>query len=89
MRSKRDVEAGLLNKGFRQNNSHHRYFVYHTIKGEKSRIRTKTSHGAKDLDPYLIGQMAKQCGLTSRGFLRLVDCPLSQKEYERKVSSRL
>lgn len=89
MRRTRDVEAGLTGKGFRQANSHHRFFVYYTIKGKKSRIRTKTSHSGKDLDSYLIRQMAKQCGLTKADFLKLVDCPLSRPAYEEKVKDRL
>lgn len=88
-RKQNDVEAGLERKGFRQNDTHHRYFVYYTRAGAKSRIRTKTSHGGTDLDKYLIGQMAKQCGVTSKDFLALVDCPLDQETYEGKVADRL
>jgi hypothetical protein len=89
MRKQSDVEAALRRKGFRQVDSHHRYFVYHTRSGLKSRIRTKTSHGGRDLDDWLLGQMAKQCGVTRNEFLDLVDCPLDQKTYETKVADNL
>lgn len=89
MRSKAAVEAALLAKGFRQENSHHRFFVYYTTAGLKSRIRTKTSHGAKDIGKHLLSQMARQCALTTGDFLRLVDCPLTREGFEAKVEDRL
>lgn len=89
MRSKAAIESGLRNKGFRQLNTHHRFFVYYTVAGKKSNLRTRTSHGAKDIGRHLISQMAKQCGLNTADFLKLVDCPMSQTDYEAKVSSRL
>lgn len=88
-RKKNDVEAGLRGKGFRQDNTHHRYFVYYTREGAKSRIRTKTSHGGRDLDDYLLGQMAKQCKLNKKEFLDLVDCPLDQGTYEGRIADKL
>lgn len=90
MRSRLDVEAALLAKGFRQQNSHHRFFVYYTRAGLKSRIRTKTSHGKdQDIGKPLLSQMARQCALTTVEFLRLVDCPLSRGDFEARIESRL
>lgn len=84
-RAKRAVEAGLLNKGFRQVDSHHRYFFYYTVDGVKTALRTRTSQGGGELDDYLLGQMSKQCGISKARFLQLVDCPLSQAEFEEIV----
>jgi hypothetical protein len=89
MRKQSEVEAGLRRKGFRQADTHHRYFVYHTRAGLKSRIRTRTSHGGRDLDAWLLAQMAKQCGVSRSEFLDLVDCPLDQKTYETRVADSL
>lgn len=89
MRNQGDVEAALRRKGFRQANTHHRYFVYHTRSGLKSRIRTRTSHGGRDLDDWLLAQMAKQCRVSRNEFLDLIDCPLDQKTYEAKVVGSL
>jgi len=89
MRKQSDVEAGLVRKGFRQSDTHHRFFIYHTEAGLKSKIRTKTSHGGQDLDNWLLGQMAKQCGVSRKDFLDLVDCPLDRKSYEAKVAGNL
>jgi hypothetical protein len=88
-RKQSEVEAGLVRKGFRETATHHRYFIYYTEAGLKSRIHTKTSHGGRDLDDWLLGQMAKQCGVSRKDFLELVDCPLDRKTYEGKVADRL
>lgn len=88
-RKQSEVEAGLVRKGFRQSDTHHRYFIYYTEAGLKSKIRTKTSHGGKELDDWLLGQMAKQCCVSRKEFLDLVDCPLDQKGYEAKVATNL
>lgn len=84
-RAKRLVEAGLQNKGFRLENSHHRFFIYYTQNGEKTAVRTRTSQGVNELDDFLLGQMAKQCHLTKPAFLELVDCTLDQASYEQKL----
>lgn len=84
-RAKRVVEAGLQNKGFRLEHSHHRFFIYYTRNGEKTAIRTRTSQGGNELDDFLLGQMAKQCQLTKHAFLELVDCTLDQAAYESRL----
>lgn len=85
-RPKRQVEAGLTNKGFRVTESHHRFFLYYTEGGEKSAVRTHTSQGKGiELDDFLLGQMAKQCRVSKAEFLQLVDCPLSRTDYELKL----
>jgi len=85
-RAKRLVEAGLQNKGFRLENSHHRFFIYYTQQGEKTAVRTRTSQGGSELDDFLLGQMAKQCHLTKSAFLQLVDCTLDQASYEQRLA---
>jgi predicted RNA binding protein YcfA (HicA-like mRNA interferase family) len=86
-RDKREVEKALQSKGFVKKEGDHHYFVYHSIEGKKSSIFTKTSHTPKmrDIPDNLLAQMARQCKLTKGEFERLVDCPMSQTEYESKV----
>jgi len=84
-RAKRVVEAALQNKGFRLENSHHRFFIYFTQEGEKTAVRTRTSQGGGELDDFLLSQMAKQCHLTKASFLELVDCTLNQASYETRL----
>ncbi|MEE4380062.1 MAG: hypothetical protein V2J55_21455 [Candidatus Competibacteraceae bacterium] len=83
-KDKRDVEAGLLNKGFqKQPGGDHNYFVYIALDGKKSLAKTKTSHGRGfDIGDSLLGMIARQCALTRAQFLKLIECPLSREEYE-------
>jgi hypothetical protein len=83
-RKKIDVESALKRKGFNQTEGDHHWFVYVTIEGEKTTSRTKTSHTQKmkDIPDNLLSQMARQCKLSKRDFLDLIDCPLSREAYE-------
>ena len=78
------VERGLLRKGFRLTDTHHRRFVYHTLDGEEPQpVTTIMSHGAdRDISDQLLAKMARQLFLTRRQFDDLIDCRLSQADYE-------
>lgn len=83
-REKKEVEASLLGKGFRESPGDHRYFIYWSRDGRKSMAKTKTSHGSgRDISDDLLSQMARQSGVTKSNFLKLVDCPLQPPEYEQ------
>jgi predicted RNA binding protein YcfA (HicA-like mRNA interferase family) len=84
-RARKDVEGGLLAKGFQQSESHHHYFLYHDLAGRKTAVKTKTSHAGKDLDDSLLGLMARQVRLSKKQFLDLLDCPLTREAYDRIV----
>ncbi len=86
-RARKDVESGLLAKGFQQADSHHHYFIYHDLAGKKTPVKTKTSHAGKDLDDNLLALMARQIRLTKKQFLDLVDCPLTRDAYDLIVST--
>lgn len=90
-RNKGDVESGLERKGFRKEDGDHNFFVYWTINGQKTKVRTKTSHGARrtTLGARLLSDMAKQCRLRNKQFLDLIDCDIEQVDYERLISSQL
>ncbi|MFT0899509.1 hypothetical protein [Candidatus Methanoprimaticola sp. MG2] len=49
--------------------------------GIKTRIRTKISHGEREIGDPLILKMARQLKLDKREFLELVDCNLSGNAY--------
>ena len=88
-KKRKDVESALVSKGFVQNDTHHHMFVYYTRAGKKTTLRTRTSHGMREIGDNLLGQMAKQCGLRKKDFLDLVDCPLNRAGYEEQVKDRL
>jgi hypothetical protein len=89
-RAKRDLEAGLVAKGFIQDDNDHHFFVYWTLDGRKSRARTKTSHTQKrkDIGDNILTQMAQQCKMTKSQFLELVDCPMDRVRYEAVLAER-
>ena len=90
-RDKSEVEASLVKKGFKPTHagSDHNWFVYASAEGKKARgARTKTSHGRGfDIGDNLLGEMARQVGLTKKQFLDLVDCPLSREDYEKVLKA--
>jgi hypothetical protein len=81
-RKQSKVEKGLEAKGFRHDDGDHHFFHYFSTAGKKTRVFTKTSHGASEIDDSLLGRMAKQCKLKRADFDRLIDCPLNRDAYE-------
>ena len=83
-KKKAKVEAALQKKGFELDERHHHYFVYMTLDGKVTAIKTRTSHTPKmkEIPDGILAQMAKQCHLKNPDFLKLVDCPLSREDYE-------
>ena len=82
---KRVVDAALQNKGFdREEGSKHIKFNNRTTTNRL--FTTVMSCGAKEIDNRNIGNMARQCGINSQQFKDLIDCNLSQEEYEDLVS---
>ncbi len=84
-RNRREIESGLLNKGFRLSEGKHRDFIYWTLEGRKSIVKTMTSHSMRDLSDDLLSQMARQCKLTKARFFDLIECPLSRGDYESQL----
>lgn len=81
-RDRKTVEKALTAKGFRRREGDHHYFIFFSGEGKKSLAKTKTSHSHRTLSDILLALMARQCHLTKGEFLNLVDCPLSQDEYQ-------
>jgi len=84
-RKQADVEKSLLNKGFQAGGGDHNYFFYYSKAGKKTIIRSKTSHGSREINDNLLAQMAKQCKLSNKDIGLLVECPLSRDDYEAKL----
>jgi hypothetical protein len=82
-RKTRDIAASLTRKGFQRSERDHAFFTYHRASDQKkTSVFTKTSHGATEIDNFLIGKMATQCQLSRSEFLDLVDCTIDQIAYE-------
>ena len=83
---RRKVEQALASKGFMRRQKKHTHFIYHTREDElKTSVRTMTSHGGSgaDIGRPLITEMARQCKIERPEFERLIDCSLSQEDYEK------
>ena len=84
VRAKGKITDALSRKGFTADDSgHHVFFFFLSRGGQKTSVFTYVSHGrrSEDIGDDLIGKMAKQCWLTKREFLDLVDCDLEEDEY--------
>jgi len=64
-RSAREVAANLERKGFRADDGDHT-FVRLFVDGKNTGIRTKISHGEKEIHDGLLAQMARQTRLVKK-----------------------
>lgn len=67
-RKVKDIEMALQKKGFQLKQSQHRFCIQ--VEGKKTSIRTRLSHGVKEYDDHLLGQMVKQVKLPKEDLLR-------------------
>ena len=74
------VDTALCSKGFRSHNGDHVYY-YLYVDDRKTVVRTKISHGEKEINDNLLGLMARQVKLSKKLFGDLIDCPLSYEQY--------
>jgi hypothetical protein len=81
-----DIEQALLAKGMERDENHHSMFRK-TI-GGVTHLVTRVSHGAREIDDGLGKLMANQCCLQLREFWNLVDCPLSERDWDVLVRER-
>jgi hypothetical protein len=88
-RKRNTVESALTQKGFElQADGDHRYYFFF-FNGRRI-ARTKVSRGTKykDLADDLLQQMARQCCLTKGHFLNLIDCSMTQEQYEAELKQQ-
>lgn len=90
-RKHRDIRQGLEKKGFVPDEKRrHIVLIYEDMQGRTTTARTLLSHGAgsNDVSDGLLGQMARQVGLSRSDFLSLIDCPMSRESFDAKVALR-
>jgi hypothetical protein len=81
-----DVEQALLDKGMERDEGHHTMFRKQ-IEGV-TQLVTRISHSSKEINDGLARLMGNQLCLQLKEFWDLVDCPLTQEEWERLVRER-
>jgi hypothetical protein len=79
-RKTKEIEVGLLRKGFRKFNKRHKQFIFY-VGENRTNISTLISHGIDEYGDSLLSKMAKQLNLERRKFNDLLDCPMSEEEY--------
>lgn len=82
-RKTKDIQKVLEKKGFILDPSkdHHNFF-YLVIDGKKQAIKTYLSHGEKEYDKYLMGQIKKQLKFNdSEKAEEFFDCPMTKEKY--------
>lgn len=86
-RDAKEVAANLKRKGFTPDEGDHTFYRLF-VDGKNTGIRTKISHGEKEIHDGLLAQMAKQTKLVKKEFLELVDCPLTLERYLELLRER-
>lgn len=85
---RRDVLSSLESKGFvRREGANHSILIYRNMEGKKTEIRTIVSRGRnyRVLGDDIVGSMARSCKLSTSQFAELVDCSISQDDYDQFV----
>ena len=80
----RQIVQSLSSKGFREVDGNHRRLVYY-FGGRKTEVRTKVSHGSKEVSDGLIHAMAQQTRLSKSDFVELITCTLDADGYAEKL----
>lgn len=86
-RPTRKIHASLLKKGFVEDETHHHMF-WLMVDGKRSRVRTRYSHGERECNDWVQGQMAKQLCLSRKEFEDLIDCPLKKETFLNLLRER-
>jgi hypothetical protein len=81
-----DVARALEAKGMERTESHHHMFRKQ-FDGVTTLV-TRFSHGADQIDDHLGRLMGKQCCLQLKEFWQLIDCPLSEEQWDALVAER-
>lgn len=81
-----DVAHALEAKGMERDESHHHMFRK-TVEGVTTLV-TRLSHDGGEVDDGLAKMMGNQLCLQLKEFWNLVDCPLSEEEWEKIVAER-
>jgi hypothetical protein len=83
-----DMRSTLLEKGFREDKTHHAMLWF--FDGErKTSIRTRFSHSLKEYSDNLCAQVRKQIKLeNSREFADFMDCTTKYPEYLKLMKDR-
>lgn len=75
------VRSALSRKGFKKENTHHKYYYFYDDEGKRTSVRTYVSHSGHDIGDSLIKKMAHQTHLEKKQFEQFIECTLSKEKY--------
>ena len=73
-----------MKKGFRKSENDHTYLILF-VNNKKTSIRTKISHGSKEINDSLIILMSKQLKLNENFFIDFANCIKNESEYLQEL----
>ena len=82
-----DVQKALCDKGMVPDEGHH-HMYRKTVDGV-THVVTRVSHSGTDIPDSLGKLMGNQCFLQLKEFWRLVDCPMSETDWDLLIRSRV
>lgn len=81
----RKFESALLKKGFKPQNTHHRYFYFYNA-GSPTKIHTYISNGEKEFGEPLIKARCRQMGnITKKQLEEFIECSFTQEQYRQHL----
>ena len=83
----REIGSALTKKGFREDDTHHHLFWLY-VSGEKTPIRTRLSHSAREYGDSLLAMVAREMNLRRSELNAFVECPLGYQDYIRLLGER-
>lgn len=86
VRSADVVAQALEDKGMERDEAHHHMFRKQ-VDGVTTLV-TRISHSGGDIDDGLAKMMGNQLCLQLKEFWSLIDCPLSEEEWDQMVAER-
>lgn len=92
IRDRSKIERGLREKGFTSSEGrNHKIYSYTSLAGLKTAIYTIISRGQKhkSFGDEVISHMSSSLGISNRQFSRLIDCDMSQVEFESCTSKEI
>jgi len=85
------IKSALVKKGFVETSgANHDKYIYYTQEGKKTSVFTFFSRGSslKEYGESLLGPMRLQLKINKDQFSGLINCPLSQNNYEDILKSQ-
>jgi hypothetical protein len=71
----------LVTKGFARVESKHHTMFWLVVRGTRTSIRTRISHGQRKVDDALLSEIAKELYLSKRDLLRFIQCEITAEAY--------